>query len=438
MAPADLRELKQQLQDLLDKGFIKPSVSPWGAPVLFVKKKDGSLRLCIDYSQGEHENHLRTVLQTLQEHRLYAKFSKCEFWLDSVSFLGHVASKDGIMVDPKKTKAVQKWPRPISHTEIRSVLGLAGYYRRFVQDLSRIAVPLTKLTQKNAKFQWTEESNLVADTLSRKSMGSLAHKRLLAKDIRRLEDTVERIKATQYEDERLYKYKDEALAGKSKDMIVESDGVLRMGDRLCVADVDGLRHAILKEAHNTKYTIHPGSTKMYHDLKQFYWWEGSWDTYLPLAEFGYNNSFQSSIQMASYKALYSRRCRSPIGWFEAGETNLLGPGLVQEAMDKVQLIRQRLLTTQSRQKSYADKRRRDLVFKIGDKVFLRVSPMKDSSQVLEALTIPLDEKLSYEEEPTTIVDRQVRKLRSKEIEFVKVLWRNHTVEEVTWEVEKDM
>ncbi|XP_075111317.1 uncharacterized protein LOC142181736 [Nicotiana tabacum] len=131
-------------------------------------------------------------------------------------------------------------------------------------------------------------------------MGSLAHiapaKRLLAKDIQRLEDTgirlsvgnseallacaqaksslVERIKATQYEDERLCKYKDEALSGKSKDMIVGSDGVLRMGDRLCVADVDGLRHAILKEAHNTKYIIYPGSTKMYHDLKQFFWWEG--------------------------------------------------------------------------------------------------------------------------------------------------------------------
>nr|XP_016433949.1 PREDICTED: uncharacterized protein LOC107760417 [Nicotiana tabacum] len=121
------------------------------------------------------------------------------------------------------------------------------------------------------------KANLVVDTLSKKSMGSLAHiaptKRLLAKDIRRLEDTVERIKATQYEDERLCKYRDEALAGKSKDMIVESDGVLRMGDRLCVADVDGSRHVILKEAHNTKYTIHPGSTKMYHDLKQFYWWK---------------------------------------------------------------------------------------------------------------------------------------------------------------------
>ncbi|XP_070025999.1 uncharacterized protein [Nicotiana sylvestris] len=153
MAPAELRELKQQLQDLLDKGFIRPSVSPWGAPVLFVIVFIDDI-LIDSRSQGEHENHLRTMLQTLREHQLYAKFSKCEFWLDSVAFLGHVVSKDGIMVDPKKTEAVQKWPRPTSPTKIRSVLGLAGYYRRYVQDFSRIAAPLTKLTQKNAKFQW--------------------------------------------------------------------------------------------------------------------------------------------------------------------------------------------------------------------------------------------------------------------------------------------
>ncbi|XP_070003482.1 uncharacterized mitochondrial protein AtMg00860-like [Nicotiana sylvestris] len=109
--------------------------------------------ILIDF-QGEHENHLRTMLQTLREHRLYAKFSKCEFWLDSVAFLGHDISKDGIMVDPKKIEAVQKWPRPTSPTEIRSFL---GYYRVFVQDFFRIAAPLTNLTQKNAKFQWTEE-----------------------------------------------------------------------------------------------------------------------------------------------------------------------------------------------------------------------------------------------------------------------------------------
>ena len=261
MAPAELKELKEQLQDLLDKGFVRPSTSPWGAPVLFVKKKDGSLRLCIDYrqlnkvtirnkyplpriddlfdqlqgasyfskidlrsgyhqlrirhedvrktafrtryghyeflvmsfgltnapaafmdlmkrvfkpfldrfvivfiddilvysrSEEEHVEHLRIVLQTLREQQLYAKFSKCEFWLDSVAFLGHVVSREGIQVDPKKIEAVMDWQRPTTVTEVRSFPGLAGYYRRFVQDFSRIAAPLTRLTQKKVKFQWTE------------------------------------------------------------------------------------------------------------------------------------------------------------------------------------------------------------------------------------------------------------------------------------------
>nr|XP_025669964.1 uncharacterized protein LOC112769693 [Arachis hypogaea] len=107
-------------------------------------------------SATEHEYHLRIVLQTLRDHKLYAKFSKCEFWLDQVTSLGHVVSTDGIMVDPKKVEAVQKWPRPTTVTEIHSFLGLAGYYRQFIKDFSRISTPLTKLTQKNIKFQWSE------------------------------------------------------------------------------------------------------------------------------------------------------------------------------------------------------------------------------------------------------------------------------------------
>ena len=106
-------------------------------------------------SVEEHENHLRIVLQLLQEKKLYAKLKKCEFWLDSVAFLGHVVSKDGIAVDPKKVEAVVEWNRPNSVTEIRSFLGLAGYYRRFVEGFSHLAMPLTRLTQKGAKFEWT-------------------------------------------------------------------------------------------------------------------------------------------------------------------------------------------------------------------------------------------------------------------------------------------
>ena len=103
-------------------------------------------------SQAEHESHLRTVLQTLREHELYAKLSKCDFWLQEVDFLGHVVCKEGIKVDPKKVEAVMHWPRPTNVTEIRSFLGLAGYYRKFIQDFSRIATTLTQLTKKQKQF----------------------------------------------------------------------------------------------------------------------------------------------------------------------------------------------------------------------------------------------------------------------------------------------
>ena len=262
MAPTELKELKTQLQELLDKGFIRPSVSRWGVPVLFVKKKDGTLRMCIDYRQinkvtvknkyplprieylfdqlrgasvfskidlrsgyyqlrvkevnvpkttfrtryghyeflvmpfgltnapaafmdlmnrvfcpyldqfvvvfiddilvyskdaHEHEHHLRIVLQTLRENQLFAKLSKCDFWLKEVSFLGHIVSAEGIRVDPVKIEAIVNWKPPRNVTEVRSFLGLAGYYRRFVQGFSVIASSLTRLLRKGVKFEWDDK-----------------------------------------------------------------------------------------------------------------------------------------------------------------------------------------------------------------------------------------------------------------------------------------
>ncbi|XP_070007676.1 uncharacterized mitochondrial protein AtMg00860-like [Nicotiana sylvestris] len=128
MAPAELKELKEQLKDLLEKGFTRPSTSPWGAQVLFVRKKDGSLRMCIDYRQLNK----------------------------SVAFLGNIVSDGGIKVDNQKIDAVKSSLRPTTPTKVRSFLGLAGYYRRFVECFSSLLAPLTKLTQKATKFQWTE------------------------------------------------------------------------------------------------------------------------------------------------------------------------------------------------------------------------------------------------------------------------------------------
>jgi hypothetical protein len=108
-------------------------------------------------SREEHEEHLRIVLSILRKHQLFAKFKKCEFWLDKVAFLGHVVTKEGIAVDPGKMEVVVNWVRPSNAHEVQSFLGLAGYYRRFVEGFSRLAAPLTRLTKKNEKFQWSEE-----------------------------------------------------------------------------------------------------------------------------------------------------------------------------------------------------------------------------------------------------------------------------------------
>ena len=221
--------------------------------------------------------------------------------------------------------------------------------------------------------------------------------------------------------------------------------------------------------------------------------KGTWNNYLPLVEFSYNNSFQASIGMAPYEALYGRKCRSPVHWYETGETRLSTSDFIEETTEAIKKIKQRMETAQSRQKSYADKRRRPLEFQVGDSVFLKVAPMKgvmrfgkkgklsprfigpfeilerigkvayklalppelssvhnvfhvsmlkkyvsDPSHVLEHEPIQVNEDLTYEEKPVQILDRKDKTLRNKVIPLVKVLWRNHKVEEATWEHEDDM
>ncbi|WVZ84755.1 hypothetical protein U9M48_031746 [Paspalum notatum var. saurae] len=261
MAPDELKELKVQLQEQLDKGFIRPSSSPWGgkrlcvdywplnavtiknkyplphidilfdqlagakvfskidlrsgyyqikireedipktafstryglyeylvisfgltnAPAffmymmnsVFMNELDKFVVVSIDdiliysKSEEEHKEHLRIVLARLREHKLYAKFSKCAFWLKEVSFLGHILSKKGVAVDPSKVKDVLNWKQPETVTEIRSFLGLAGYYRRFIKDFSKTAKPMTSLTKKNAKYVWSSNCEEAFQTLKK-------------------------------------------------------------------------------------------------------------------------------------------------------------------------------------------------------------------------------------------------------------------------------
>ena len=124
--------------------------------------------LIYSQSEEEHEDHLMIILQVFREHQLYAKFSKCEFWLTEVRFLGHLVSTSGVSVDPEKVKVVMSWERPKSVFEIRSFLGLAGYYKRFIEDFSRLVAPITRLTRKEVKYEWNDPCERVFQELKRR------------------------------------------------------------------------------------------------------------------------------------------------------------------------------------------------------------------------------------------------------------------------------
>ncbi|KAJ9552981.1 hypothetical protein OSB04_017026 [Centaurea solstitialis] len=220
---------------------------------------------------------------------------------------------------------------------------------------------------------------------------------------------------------------------------------------------------------------------------------GSWDSHLPLVEFSYNNSFHASIGMPPYEMLYGRRCRTPVCWGEVGQRELGSTEIVQRTTESVQLIRDRLRTAQSRQKSYADKRRSDLEFRVGDRVLLKVSPWKgvirfrkrgklgprfigpfvviarvgkvayrlelppelsqihntfhvsqlrkclaDESAHVPLEDIQVDERLSYIERPIAVLERKTKTLRNKEVGIVKVQWEHRKGSEWTWEPEDEM
>ena len=157
--------------------------------------------------------------------------------------------------------------------------------------------------------------------------------------------------------------------------------------------------------------------------------KGSWEEHFPLVEFAYNNSYQASIQMAPYEALYGRPCRSPLCWTEVGESSITGPDLIRDTSEKVSVIRQRLLTAQSRQKSYADVRRRPLEFEVRDHVFLKVMPKRG------VVRFGKRGKLS----PRFIGPFEIlERVGTVAYRLVKVLWRHYGVEEFTWEREDTM
>ncbi|GJW14343.1 putative reverse transcriptase domain-containing protein [Tanacetum coccineum] len=214
LAPSEMKELSEQLKELSDKGFIRPSSSPWGARSCLSREgrlQGSSVYSKIDLRSGYHqlrvreEDFLKTALSdrfwdhyefqvmpfgltnapavackarksilkinigfAVKKEELYAKFSKCEFWIPKVQFLGHVIDSEGIHVDPAKIESIKDWTSPKSPTEIRQFLGLAGYYRRFIEGFSKIAKPMTKLTQKKVKFEWGDKQEAAFQLLKQK------------------------------------------------------------------------------------------------------------------------------------------------------------------------------------------------------------------------------------------------------------------------------
>ncbi|WVZ61646.1 hypothetical protein U9M48_011487 [Paspalum notatum var. saurae] len=770
MAPDELKELKIQLQEQLDKGFIRPSSSPWGCPALFVEKKDqGGKRLCVDYRP------------------LNAVTVKNKYPIPHIDILFDQLAQAKVF----------------SKIDLRSFLGLAGYYRRFIKDFSKIAKPMTSLTKKNASFTWgpkCEEgfqelkkllttapvlaqpdvtkpfdvycdasgqglgcvlmqegrviayasrqlrkheanypthdlelaavvhalkiwrhyllgntchiytdhkslkyiftqpelnmrqrrwlelikdydleihyhpgkANVVADALSRRAHCNVIEARPTARVICWEMDEIEMpveflielynisieptlrdlIVEAQKHDPGMAHIREGIAEAKRDCFTLDNQGVLWFKNRLVVPKDMELRKKILEEAHNSILAMHPGSNKMYQDLKQRFWWtrmkreiakyvsechvckrvkadhlkpggmlqplnipawkwedihmdfvvglprtqkgydsiwviidrftksahflpvktvyrankyaelyiakivslhgvpqtitsdRGSvfvsrfweqlqnalgtklihssayhpqtsgqvervnqiledmlracvltystkWDECLPLAEFAYNNSYQKSLEMAPFEALYGRRCRTPLNWSEPGERVTFGPDLVTQAEEQVRFIQENLKRAQSRQKSYSDKRRRPLVFEEGDHVYLRVSPMKGVhrfgvkgklapryvgpfkisekcgpvayrlelpphlaavhdifhvSQLKKCLRVPEEEidtsqvqiepDLTYEARPVKVLDQKQRSTRRSTVTMYKVQWSEHTEEEATWETEE--
>nr|GEV58978.1 retrotransposon protein, putative, Ty3-gypsy subclass [Tanacetum cinerariifolium] len=418
--------------------------------------------LIIGSTQEEHEVHLKRILDLIKKEKLYAKFSKCEFWLKEVQFLGQVVNRDSIHVDPTKVESVKNWKTPESSTKIYSFLGLAGYYRRRW-------IELLSVYECEIKYH-PGKANVVADALSRKER--LKPRRVRAMGITIHSGLKTKILEAQGEASKDLKALAEWLRGLETHFKRRDDGGIYFFDRIWIPSVGGVRKLIMDEAHTSRYLLHPGTDKMYYDLKDLYWWPGikrdiaeyvsrcltcskvkaehqnpsgllqqpeipewkwekitmdlvtyfleaavggveykttyeyglppetdgqsehtiqtledmlracvvdfggSWDTHLPLVEFSYNNSYHTSIKCAPFRALYGQKCRSPVIWTEVGESQLIGPEIVQETTKKIIHIKERLKTARSHQKSYADKRRKPLELKVGDRVLLKVSPWK--------------------------------------------------------------
>ncbi|XP_052477103.1 uncharacterized protein LOC128032540 [Gossypium raimondii] len=491
-APKELVELNAQIQELLDHGFICPSVSPWGVPVLFVKKKDGSMRMCIDY----------------REKQLYTKFSECEFWLREETFLGHIVSTEGIQVDPQKIETQESFEKLKIVLTDAPVLIQPEPGKEFTvySDSLKYLLTQNELNLRQHRriellkdYDYTIEyhlgkANVAVDALSRRAMTDLRPglkcevTDFVSRRLTCQQDKAEhqlpsgllqsiKIPLWKWERETMDFVNGLPLTPTKKDLIwVIVDRLTKSAHSIPVRTDYSLHklrklHEALGARLNFSIAFHPHTDGQSERVTQILKvmlrscvidFRDSWEDYLPLAEFAYNNSYHSSIEMAPYETLYGHRCRTPSCWTELVEQRVLGPEIVSDTEDKFRLIWDRLKVTFDRQNSYADLKHRAIEYSIGDFIFLKVSPWNkelplELNQIHDVFhvsmlrhyrsdpthIVPVEEiearvDLTFEDEPAQMLDRGVNVLRRKFIPLVKVLWHNHNTEKATWELEDAM
>ncbi|GJR01469.1 putative reverse transcriptase domain-containing protein [Tanacetum coccineum] len=414
LALAEMQELSTQLQELSDRGFIKPSSSPWGAPVLFVKKKDGSFRMCIDYRELNKLTvknryplpRIDDLFDQLQGSRVYSKID-----LRSGYHQLRVREEDipkgtafGLAMDTTCSKFVIVFiddiliyskSRKEHEGHLKLILKLLKEEELYAKFSKFFPIPMMKLTQKSVKFNWGEKAEAAFQLLKKKLCSAL----ILALP----EGNVENFRG-----------------------YTVMHCIIKQGTRLDMS---------------TAY--HPETD-------------------------GQSERTIQTIKAAPFEALYGRKCRSPICWAEVGDSQLTGPEIIHETTEKIVQIKSHIQAARDRQKSYADVRRKPLEFQVGDKVMLKVSPWKGvihfgkrgklnplefhstfhvsklkKCMADEPLAIPLDEiqvddKLNFIEEPVKIMDREVKRLKQSRIPIVKVRWNSKRGPEFTWEREDQM
>nr|GEV98328.1 reverse transcriptase domain-containing protein [Tanacetum cinerariifolium] len=496
-----LNIISYQLKGLADKGFIRPSSSPWGALVLFVKKKDGSFRMCIDYRElnkltvknryslpriddlfdqlqgsiiyskidlrsGYHqlrvqeEDISKTAFRTRYRHykfqvmpfgltnapavlldlmnreQLYAYFSKCEFWIPKVQFLGYVINSQGIHVDPATIESLKDWASLKTATEIHQFLGLAGYYRRFIEGFSKIARALilalpegsedlivycdASIKGLGAVLMQREKENVVADTLSQKERIKPLQVRALVMTIgldlprQILEAQTEAIKPANLKSEdvggMLIENSNDLEKPRKENLEPHMDGTLCLNNRSWLSRYGTMRTMIMHESHKSKYYVHPSSDKMFQDMKLLYWWrnmKADIATYISKCltclkvkakhpkPYGF---YHASIKAAPFEALYGWKCRSPICWAEVEDAQLIGPELIHESTEKIIQIKVHNTFHVSNLKKC----------------------LSDEPLAISMDEVHIDDKLRFVEEPVEVMDREVKRLKQSRIPIIKV------------------